>query len=475
VKLLVESFLFKPIEVLNESVDTPLGTDKRLSVCGPFQRYGVANENKRVYPKERFEEQLLAESIFSKRLNEMRVWGEMEHPDKGISNINRTSHIVTEVRVGGNNLVLGKAVILNVPRTTVLKELFALKAPVPVSSRGRGETMPLQDGLEEVQKGYQLETFDFVSTPSVDIALTRPLKEEHRVEEGCWQQVASAEVIDAARCVLIASNSDVVTLAEALVRLKDLVESATAKPAEVIEANKVKALIERRIWDQKGYKKERRVKKKAVAVPRKAQREDKAVGDNKNVVEQKVVTALLPKLLETKAVLAERTKRYNALNKICEALVKRCRASESLAEALLGEAKKKKAKAEEEGKKRVACESVTAGLLKHYHKDGAAFFAEGLLFSSPELERYRPALKECVNAMQVKHIAEGLIEKKQVDAKKKSLPESASVSRAVRDMHPSRLPEPSHEISVLVESAESCRSYDEPNLIQAIVRRERSK
>jgi hypothetical protein len=188
----------------------------------------------------------------------------------------------------------------------------------------------------------------------------------------------------------------------------------------------------------------------------------------KEVTEQALVGSLLPRYLRLKESLSESEKRYGALVQICEALVRRCRATESLAEALVVEARNGRKESEKEKKKSKACESINAELLHRYHKDSAQFYAEGFAAGSPTGAKFKRTLKESANAMQAAHIAEGLVEnvRKEVKTKKKQLCETRT--QELRESHPSRLPQPSN-LKQLEEAAKASTFKGEPNLVSAHV------
>lgn len=189
------------------------------------------------------------------------------------------------------------------------------------------------------------------------------------------------------------------------------------------------------------------------------------------VKKQALVDSLLPRYLKLKESLQSKTQRYDALAQICEALVRRCRAAEALAEGLLAEARKSRKESQKEKKKGKACESISAELLSRYHKDGAAMFAEGFALGHPNASAIKDALKESRNAHQAAKIASKLVNTT-TSTPTERIEEDASSIRELRESHPSRLPVPrdNEALSRLEEAAKRSKvSSGEQDLISAYV------
>lgn len=470
-KLLVESYPFTPELLEEREVTTVLGTEKRLRAGGPFQKADVPNDNSRVYPGPVFEDVLAETSPFKQRLKNRQVFGEMEHPKDGVSNLNRLSHIVDSVYMKKDGLVYGESTIFNIPRTLVLKEVFAVGGQIPVSSRGRGETMTRSDGLEEVQKGYELDTFDFVCTPSVGIARTDKLREAAEQQKGTGVVGTSIrDTLDRVRAVYLDDRSDIVSLAEALIVLRPITYMKDHRKV-AREASLLEKRIEVRVREEYGAHSFSRptTPKKAIIIPGKATLEESR--RMSQVKKQALVDSLLPRYLKLKESLQSKTQRYDALAQICEALVRRCRAAEALAEGLLAEARKSRKESQKEKKKGKACESISAELLSRYHKDGAAMFAEGFALGHPNASAIKDALKESRNAHQAAKIASKLVNTT-TSTPTERIEEDASSIRELRESHPSRLPVPrdNEALSRLEEAAKRSKvSSGEQDLISAYV------
>lgn len=143
---------------LNEKSD-PSG---RVRVKGEFARSGIATENKRVYPKKLWEREI---DRLSKALTERRLFGELDHPTDGRTQLTRVSHIITGMDIK-DGLVVGEAEIVPTERGKTLIELLKAGCKIGVSSRGYGSTKPNEQGEDVVQEDYKLVTFDFVAEPA---------------------------------------------------------------------------------------------------------------------------------------------------------------------------------------------------------------------------------------------------------------------------------------------------------------------
>lgn len=156
-RLLVDTLSFKAT-TLEESKSEP----GKYIARGEFARSDRATENKRLYPASLWEREI---GRLNKQLKEMKVYGELDHPMDGRTQLKRVSHIVSDLRLE-NNVVMGTAIILDTTEGRNLKAILDGGGAVGVSSRGFGTTKPNLKGEEVVQPDYRLMTFDFVAEPA---------------------------------------------------------------------------------------------------------------------------------------------------------------------------------------------------------------------------------------------------------------------------------------------------------------------
>ena len=135
----------------------------RVIVRGEFARAGQATENKRVYPRDLWEREI---ARLNTAMVERRVFGELDHPNDGRTQLTRASHLLTGLQVLDDDIVIGEAEALDTARGRDLKAMLQAGAKVGISSRGYGSTRTNPKGEEVVQEDYQLVTFDFVAEPA---------------------------------------------------------------------------------------------------------------------------------------------------------------------------------------------------------------------------------------------------------------------------------------------------------------------
>lgn len=132
------------------------GKDCWLS--GIFMQAEIQNRNGRTYPLTEIGN---AVTTAQARIQEQKgIFGELDHPQSLQINLDRISHVITEINMNGSNAV-GKAKMLNTPMGQIAKELIKSGVRLGVSSRGAG-TVQESGGVE----GFQFVTVDLVAQPS---------------------------------------------------------------------------------------------------------------------------------------------------------------------------------------------------------------------------------------------------------------------------------------------------------------------
>ena len=81
-------------------------TGGKVVVRGEFARAGLATENKRIYPRTLWEREI---SKLDRAMQERRMFGELDHPNDGRTQLTRVSHLVTGMNVTEQGIVLGEA------------------------------------------------------------------------------------------------------------------------------------------------------------------------------------------------------------------------------------------------------------------------------------------------------------------------------------------------------------------------------
>ena len=148
---------------------------KNYFIEGIFMQSETKNRNGRVYPKAILQKEV--KRYTEKFINTKRAFGELGHPDGPTVNLERVSHMITELVEDGDNF-LGRAKIMDTPYGKIVKNLIDEGAKLGVSSRGMGSLKPVQDGLQEVQNDFYLATAaDIVADPSAPDAFVSGIME----------------------------------------------------------------------------------------------------------------------------------------------------------------------------------------------------------------------------------------------------------------------------------------------------------
>lgn len=143
-----------------------------LRIESLLQRGNAVNENTRYYD---------TRSVLTPAVNEIAgdikgrsVMGEFDHPDSLKVNLDRVSHLMTDIWMSGDE-VYGKAEILHkTPHGAALRGLLEHNVQVGISSRGAGqltETYVDDTPVILVSEGFRFITWDVVAKPSVSDAI----------------------------------------------------------------------------------------------------------------------------------------------------------------------------------------------------------------------------------------------------------------------------------------------------------------
>jgi len=147
---------------------------KTLYIQGPFLQAEVTNRNGRNYPLSIVEREVnrYTQSFISKG----RALGELGHPDGPTVNLDRVSHMITNLRKEGTNFI-GRAKILDTPMGNIAKSLLGEGVTLGVSSRGIGSLVE-KNGIKYVGEDFMLATAaDIVADPSAPDAFVQGIME----------------------------------------------------------------------------------------------------------------------------------------------------------------------------------------------------------------------------------------------------------------------------------------------------------
>ena len=144
---------------------------KDLYMKGICIQGGIKNANQRTYPVSEI-------ARATKTLNDQitsgySVLGEVDHPDDLKINLDRVSHMITEMWMDGPN-GYGKMKILPTPMGQLVKTMLESGVKLGVSSRGSGNMSEYGNG--EVSD-FEIITVDVVAQPSAPGAYPTPIYE----------------------------------------------------------------------------------------------------------------------------------------------------------------------------------------------------------------------------------------------------------------------------------------------------------
>lgn len=181
-----ENLTFDQARIVVESE----GTDgKNLYMKGICIQGGIRNQNQRVYPVSEI-------SRAVKTLNDQvtggySVLGEVDHPDDLKINLDRVSHMITEMWMDGPN-GYGKLKILPTPMGQLVKTMLESGVKLGVSSRGSGNVK--EDGSGEVSE-FEIITVDVVAQPSAPGAYPTPIYEHLMNTRGGYKAFLTAQEV----------------------------------------------------------------------------------------------------------------------------------------------------------------------------------------------------------------------------------------------------------------------------------------
>lgn len=161
---------------------------KNIYIEGVFAQYDVGNRNGRIYPKSIMEKEI---NRYQEIIDAKRSLGELGHPPNPTVNLDKVSHLITNLKMEEGGRVVGRAKILETPMGVIAKNLIENEVSLGVSTRGLGSLKANKDGLQEVQDDFHLATVDIVADPSAPDAFVHGIMEnaEWICDNGIWRAV----------------------------------------------------------------------------------------------------------------------------------------------------------------------------------------------------------------------------------------------------------------------------------------------
>lgn len=181
-----ETLSFNEAQMIVESDDKE---GKSLYMSGICIQGGIRNANQRVYPVSEISKAV--KTLNDQIQNGYSVLGEVDHPDDLKINLDRVSHMITNMWMDGPN-GYGKLKILPTPMGQLIKTMLESGVKLGVSSRGSGNVS--ESGNGEVSD-FEIITVDMVAQPSAPGAYPTPIYEHLMNSKGGLSSLRLAEEV----------------------------------------------------------------------------------------------------------------------------------------------------------------------------------------------------------------------------------------------------------------------------------------
>jgi len=181
-----ENLSFNEAQMIVESDDKE---GKSLHMSGICIQGGIRNANQRVYPVSEISKAV--KTLNDQIQNGYSVLGEVDHPDDLKINLDRVSHMITNMWMEGPN-GYGKLKILPTPMGQLIKTMLESGVKLGVSSRGSGNVS--DSGSGEVSD-FEIITVDMVAQPSAPGAYPTPIYEHLMNTKGGLKSFRIAEEV----------------------------------------------------------------------------------------------------------------------------------------------------------------------------------------------------------------------------------------------------------------------------------------
>lgn len=167
---LIAEYIDNELEVITEAKSNG---EKSYMIEGIFAQAESKNRNGRIYPRAIMERAV--DKYVTDQVSKKRAVGELNHPEGPTVNLDKVSHLITDLRWEGNDVV-GKAQILDTPMGKIVKGLLDGGVQLGVSTRGMG-SLEQKNGVMYVGEDFILNTVDIVQDPSAPAAFVNGIME----------------------------------------------------------------------------------------------------------------------------------------------------------------------------------------------------------------------------------------------------------------------------------------------------------
>ena len=146
---------------------------KKYNIEGIFAQAEGKNRNGRIYEKHVMEGAV--GKYTDEQVSKGRAVGELNHPEGPTINLDKVSHLITDLKFEGND-VMGKATVLDTPMGNIVKGLLEGGVQLGVSTRGMGSLERRNDAMY-VKDDFILNAVDIVQDPSAPGAFVNGIME----------------------------------------------------------------------------------------------------------------------------------------------------------------------------------------------------------------------------------------------------------------------------------------------------------
>lgn len=168
---LTEHLTFDSAKIVVESSEDKSGkSGKSLYMSGIMLQGDLKNANGRVYPVREIERAVSAVNEQIKAGHP--ILGEVDHPDDLKINLDRVSHVITEMWSDGPN-GFGKLKIIPTPMGQLITTMLESGVKLGVSSRGSGNVSEHDGRVSD----FEIVTVDIVAQPSAPNAYPKAIYE----------------------------------------------------------------------------------------------------------------------------------------------------------------------------------------------------------------------------------------------------------------------------------------------------------
>ena len=186
---LTETLSFDQAKMVVETTENESGS-KDLYLKGICIQGGVRNANQRVYPVTEIGRAV--NTLNDQIKGGYSVLGEVDHPEGLNINLDRVSHMITEMWMDGPN-GYGKLKVIPTPMGQLVSTMINNGVKIGVSSRGSGNVK--EDGSGEVSE-FEIITVDAVAQPSAPGAYPTPIYEHLLNSRGGYKAMNMARELN---------------------------------------------------------------------------------------------------------------------------------------------------------------------------------------------------------------------------------------------------------------------------------------